>query len=179
MANSAPSAASICGRTAAHPIASSSRRASLTGASSGGRSIAIPTASATRVASASEMTVTCLRSTSGTPPGCTLLNSKVPSTVMTGMVSAGMKSLFPQRLALSACASRDEPSCFPCPRPRILATRTIAITRKPLTRSGRYDPTRKVSEYIPQNAVLLRRRGFVASRAFTSATPAIISPLSQ
>ena len=43
IANNAPSAASICGSTAAHPTASSSRRASLIGARSGGLSIAMPT----------------------------------------------------------------------------------------------------------------------------------------
>ena len=67
VANTAPSAASVCGSTAAQPTVSISRRASRIGASAGGRSISIPTTSATIVAMASEMSVTCFGSTSGAP----------------------------------------------------------------------------------------------------------------
>jgi hypothetical protein len=83
-------------------MASRSRRASLIGARSGGRSITIPIVRATSVAMASDITVTCLTSTIGVPPISILFSAKVPSTVSTGIVSAGMNSLFPQRFALSA-----------------------------------------------------------------------------
>ena len=144
-ANSAPSAASICGKTAAHPTASSRRRASRMGANSGGLSMIIPIVSATMVATASEMTVTCLTSTTGEPLTRIFLKTIVPSTVTIGIASAGMKSLFPQRRALASCSSRVPPSILPWPSPRMLATSTIAITRNPFAKSGRYEPTRKVT----------------------------------
>ena len=69
------------------------------------RSIVIPIASATSVASASEITVTCLGSTSGAPPISIRFSTKVPSSVTTGIVSAGMNSRLPQRFALASRSS--------------------------------------------------------------------------
>ena len=60
-ANIAPSAASICGSTAAQLTASISRRASTIGAVSGGRSITTPTMNATTVAMPSEIERDLLR----------------------------------------------------------------------------------------------------------------------
>ena len=146
IANNAPSAASICGNTAAQPTASSSRRASRMGAKTGGRSITIPIVNATMVATASDITVTCVKSTSGEPLSVMRLKKIVPSTVTIGMVRAGTKSVFPQRCALASRSSRVPASALLWPSPRILAASTIPITRNPLIMSGRREPKRNVTE---------------------------------
>ena len=175
-AKTAPSAASICGSTAAHPTWSSSRRASRTGVASPGRSITIATVNAMIVASARATSVTCFGSTSATPPMRTSRSVSVPTSASTGISNAGMNNLFPH---LAALAWRDSSLVLsPPPRtPRVLATIAIAITIAPVAASARYEPNRNVTAHNPQNVAFAQRRGCAASSAFTTATPAARRPV--
>jgi hypothetical protein len=139
----------------------------------------MPTTSATTVAMASDTSVTCRGSTSGVPPTAACFNHQLPSSVTAGMVSAGMNNRLPQRCALASRSARGALSRVPCPSLSTLATSTIAITSSPVTTCGRRLLAKNVTAYNPQNSALLHRRGFVASRAFTIATPSVSSPMSQ
>ncbi len=151
----APSAASICGKTAAQLTASSNRRASTMGMASRGLSIATPTTRAARIPSASATSVTCRASTSGVPCQLKVLSPNVPASVIAGIVSAGMKSRLPQWRALASRSAGPAASGGGAPRPRNAATHTMRITSAPFTTSGSFDPNKNVIAYAPQNVALL------------------------
>ena len=142
-ANSAPSAASICGRIAAQPTASIVWRASFTACTGESRSIASATANATSVPSTSEISVTLFCSTNGTS-----FNANVPISVTTGISSAGRNNLLPKRCAsVSRRTAAASPASSDLPRPSLPepAITASAIARQPVTKCGSSAPNRNVS----------------------------------
>ncbi len=133
--NTAPSAARAWGSSPAQLTESISRRPSRTATAGEARNMTRATAVASTMPAPSETSVTCLGSTSGTPPISTPLRVSDPARVTTGGIRAGMNSRLPQRAARSTRSVCGAGS--PLPIRLKPATRAMATSRTPLTVSGR------------------------------------------
>ena len=178
-ANRAPSAASICGRTAAQPTRSMRRRASWAGARTGWRSITTATTTAIVAEKPSAMRERFFGSTSGEPVAACDLSARVVTSVHAGTRRAGTNRRFFQRCADARRASAVVERGSPRPRPPRPATRTRTMTRHPFTKSGRREPKRSEIAYAPQKIVFCQRFGFVRSRRLRTATTLTTIPASR
>jgi len=125
------------------------------------------------------ISVTLAFSISGMPPNTRWLADNVTITVITGMVSAGTKSLLRRRAALALRASSDSTLGLPAVTPPKPAISAITITAAPTTAGGSLSPIRKISAYRIQKPPAVRRRG--CSLSVTIMPPIISSttPSSQ
>ncbi|BCJ38718.1 hypothetical protein Athai_62210 [Actinocatenispora thailandica] len=187
--NSWPRVASICGSTAAQPIASSSRRPSRIGVSSPpsavvGRSITRPTATATIAATPSPISVSEPVSSSGVAPIRTFTSTAANSTATAGTTRAGTNSRLPNRSAPALRRASSGPPAVPRDSCRVPTSAAITSTPTPSGQAGAVlcttnVPYPKDSPSSPQNAALPYRFGLLRSRAVSAATPTKTSPHSQ
>jgi len=91
------------------------------------------------------ISVTFFCSINGVPPNTRWLAPSVMTTVTTGIVSAGKKSLLPRRAALALRAASDSTFGLPAVTPPKPAISAIAITSAPTSSTGSLSPTRKIT----------------------------------
>ena len=176
IANTAPSAESICGSSAAQPSRSINLRPSSSAASTFSRNRTRHSATAIIAANASPTSVACMGSISGSPPMTTRLRTTEANTVTIGIASAGTKMRLP-----NLCASRLRWSGVvvagrPTPNPTVPAIATIAITSRPLPKSPSRSPNRKLAANSAQNPAFIQRFGLPPSKALITATTANSRP---